>query len=269
MFLFGKVNYIYQNNAIYFSEEIKENQIDELILHECIHFLQDARNIDGSLNRIGLCHFSEFKVTGLGLNEAAVQYIASQACGKEVQKIEQDDLFYVTLNQKYYPLLTSVFLLLTYLLPEEYLVDCTINSRQNFQEYLWNMFEEDTQKILNQFDMLLDLELRIKQRKKTRQKKVNQYKQLQALIVFSYFSKIVKYTDSIEQLEKERAKLDRLQEIIQKNHIYERQKIEIEELFDQKLSKLYKQKNRLAMMVISQNKLTRFFQKIVSYLTEK
>ena len=39
----SKVNYIYENNSIYIDEEINIDTVNEQIMHECIHYLQDKK----------------------------------------------------------------------------------------------------------------------------------------------------------------------------------------------------------------------------------
>ena len=41
----SKVDYIYEDNSIYFDEEMNLSKINEQMLHECIHYLQDNRDI--------------------------------------------------------------------------------------------------------------------------------------------------------------------------------------------------------------------------------
>ena len=41
------VNYIYQNKSIYFSEEKDLKKVDETVIHECLHKLQDKRSKNG------------------------------------------------------------------------------------------------------------------------------------------------------------------------------------------------------------------------------
>ena len=43
----ANVNYIYENNAIYFAERIDLNNISDKVVHECIHYVQDVRNEKG------------------------------------------------------------------------------------------------------------------------------------------------------------------------------------------------------------------------------
>ena len=50
----SRVNYIYEDNSIYFDEELNLNKLSDQMIHECIHYLQDYRNMRGNLDKIGL-----------------------------------------------------------------------------------------------------------------------------------------------------------------------------------------------------------------------
>ena len=66
--------YISDSNSIYFNEDLNFTSIPDVAMHECIHFLQDGR-LNGKNSFVGLTSFS----SGLALNEAAVQLMASEA----------------------------------------------------------------------------------------------------------------------------------------------------------------------------------------------
>ena len=70
--------YFYKNNSIYFSSDINLEDLNTLAVHECLHFIQEVTNKHGKLLRLGLYDLEKGH-SGLGLNEAAVQYMASIA----------------------------------------------------------------------------------------------------------------------------------------------------------------------------------------------
>ena len=74
----AEANYFYKNTSIYFNEHIQDEDLEEFAIHECIHYLQEVKDKRNSLIRMGLCDYTEFKIYGLGLNEAAVQLMASK-----------------------------------------------------------------------------------------------------------------------------------------------------------------------------------------------
>ena len=78
----SEANYFYKNTSIYFNEKIDIDDIEEFAVHECIHYIQEIKDKKNNLIRMGLCDHSDFKVYGLGLNEASVQLMASKVIGR-------------------------------------------------------------------------------------------------------------------------------------------------------------------------------------------
>ena len=74
----SEATYFYKNSAIYFNEHIPAEDIEEFAVHECIHHIQEVKDKKNYLIRMGLCDYTEFKIYGLALNEAAVQLMASK-----------------------------------------------------------------------------------------------------------------------------------------------------------------------------------------------
>ena len=71
----GKVNYFHKNKTIYFDRNLNLENLNENIIHECIHYLQDKRE---KSNRMGLCTFEKYKVRGMALNEIGISYISNK-----------------------------------------------------------------------------------------------------------------------------------------------------------------------------------------------
>lgn len=267
-----KVNYFYKDKAIYFNKEVDYQKIGEATLHECLHFLQDSRNINGELNRLGLCRFSEFRVSGLGLNEGATQYIASVANGGECHKaIRSGDSFFTfyTVNENYYPLLTSIFKQLLVLLGEERLIESTVNGRADFNDYFLNLFEENTNKLLTKMDDLMEMENA--QKEIPEEAKILTYLDIQDLILTTYFSKASKYADTLEEIEQEKGKLENLQKILGKTDNKNSEAIceEMNRTLNHRYIQISRQKSKNSLVVFYQSKIMKFLQRILSYLGEK
>ena len=77
----AEANYFYKNSSIYFNEHIQDDDLEEFAIHECIHYLQEVKDKKNYLIKMGLCDYTEFKIYGLGLNEASVQLMASKVNG--------------------------------------------------------------------------------------------------------------------------------------------------------------------------------------------
>lgn len=136
----AEANYFYKNSSIYFNEHIPEEDLEEFAIHECIHHIQEVKDKKNYLIRMGLCDYTEFKIYGLGLNEAAVQLMASKVIGIEKESVKYFGINFSTSSPSYYPLECCLVEQLAYLIGEDVLFESTINSNDNFK----NKFAEAT-----------------------------------------------------------------------------------------------------------------------------
>ena len=91
--------YVANSNAIYFNENLDFASIPDVAMHECIHFLQEGRLLNKD-SFVGLTSFS----SGLALNEAAVQLMASEANMADISEEKYFDISIKTISPNYYPL---------------------------------------------------------------------------------------------------------------------------------------------------------------------
>lgn len=136
----SEANYFYKNTSIYFNEKIDIADIEEFAVHECIHYIQEIKDKKNNLIRMGLCDHSDFKVYGLGLNEASVQLMASKVIGIKNDFVKYFGISFETNSPSYYPLECCLANQLAYLIGEDILFESTINSNDNFK----NKFIEST-----------------------------------------------------------------------------------------------------------------------------
>ena len=136
----AEANYFYKNSSIYFNEHIQDEDLEEFAVHECIHYIQEVKDKKNYLIRMGLCDHSDFKVYGLGLNEASVQLMASKVIGIKNDFVKYFGISFETNSPSYYPLECCLANQLAYLIGEDILFESTINSNDNFK----NKFIEST-----------------------------------------------------------------------------------------------------------------------------
>ena len=129
-----KAKYFYKNSSIYFDENIDLDNINNSILHECIHAIQDYRDNKNNLLRLGLCDFMDTKLPGMGLNEAAVQLLTTH-CLKAPKSLEKYyGISLSTTSPEYYPLECSLIMQMAYITGINYLYDSTLFSNTNFED---------------------------------------------------------------------------------------------------------------------------------------
>lgn len=64
----SEANYFYRNNSVYFNEHVNIDDLaslEEFSIHECIHSIQQVKNKNGKLLKLGLCDYSKPKTFGL------------------------------------------------------------------------------------------------------------------------------------------------------------------------------------------------------------
>lgn len=154
---YSKANYFYKNKSIYFNETCDLTIVDEFIVHECIHYIQDERNSDGSLYRMGLCEFDKFKVYGFALNEAVIQYMTSIALDKPKILKPIFDMELYTISDVYYPILCGLIFQIVYFTGEQSLIKSMLTNNDDFKIAFETIYGIDAFSFLrNHLDIMLD-----------------------------------------------------------------------------------------------------------------
>ena len=129
----SEANYFYKNTSIYFNEHISDEDLEEFAVHECIHYIQEIKDKRNYLLRMGLCDYTEFKIYGLGLNEASVQLMSSKINGIPKEYVKYFGISFETTSPSYYPLECCLVNQLAYLVGEDILFESTLKSNDNFK----------------------------------------------------------------------------------------------------------------------------------------
>lgn len=225
----SEANYFFKNTSIYFNENISDDDLEEFAIHECIHYIQEVKDKKNYLLRMGLCDYTEFKIYGLGLNEAAVQLMSSKVLGIPKEYVKYFNISFETNSPSYYPLECCLVNQLAYIVGEDILFESTLNSNNNFREKFIELTNyKSFMQIQNYIDDILSFEEEIiKINNKiiqidNRNKKVdnmiqkinslksnitNTFIKAQNLIVSSYFDKAFYSISNLEELENYRRKL--------------------------------------------------------------
>ena len=225
----AEANYFYKNTSIYFNEHIQDEDLEEFAIHECIHYLQEVKDKRNYLIRMGLCDYTEFKIYGLGLNEAAVQLMASKVNKIPKEFVKYFGISFETNSPSYYPLECCLVQQLAYITGEDVLFKSTLNSTDEFKEKFANLTTTKTfmaiqnaiDDILNAEEEIIKLNNRIagiddrNKRIDGMLKKIEELKheisltfmRTQNLIISSYFDKAFKEITNLEEVENYRRKL--------------------------------------------------------------
>lgn len=253
----AKVNYYYKNSSIYFKEDIDLSKLDEYILHEIIHKLQEKRDKHGNLVRIGICEVNSFNVKGMGLNEGAIQHIISKALNNDEKEI---NIYGIELKSRsnYYPLLSNLIKQLELLLGEEKLIESTLIGNEEFKiQIIDNLGFGEYKKIEKNMNQILKNTIF-----KNFEVIKNIYIETQNLIYTSYFNNIIKRVQSIDEIEEINEKIVLYKEVIGTTENYS-DFDEFSKEFQQKIEYKKKEiKEKTSLMVIRSNLFFNIIRKI-------
>lgn len=130
---YSSANYIYQNFSIYISKSTNLDNPDIYFMHELMHYLQDSRHYNGDLHRMGLCHFNTLKISGLALNEAAIQYVVSRINNEHFEKMHCFGIDLCTYSKNYYPILSNLLIQITHIFDESYIIKSLFRNDHSFE----------------------------------------------------------------------------------------------------------------------------------------
>ena len=130
----AEANYFYKNTSIYFNKNIAFEDLEEFAVHECIHYLQEIKDNKENLIRMGLCDYTELKVYGLALNEAAVQLMASKVTEIPYESVKYFGIDFSTSSPSYYPLECCLVEQMAYITGEDTLFKSTLFSDDDFKK---------------------------------------------------------------------------------------------------------------------------------------
>jgi hypothetical protein len=149
--------YFYKDNSIFFNETFDINEMSTLAIHECIHCIQELRDSNNNLSKMGL--YNPSSNAGLAINEAAVQLMASEA---NIMDITNETYYGISLNTispNYYPLECALLNQIAYFTGTYPLFHSTLNSNDVFKNtFILKSDKKTYYTILKNFDKLLLLE---------------------------------------------------------------------------------------------------------------
>lgn len=155
----SSAKYYYKNSSIYFNENIDFSNIDTYAMHECIHYLQEFKDNKNNLMQMGLCNFSNSKLPGMALNEAAVQLMSSKALNIHPDVVKYFDIDLPTCSPSHYALECNLINQMAYITGDYVLYNSTLYSNDNFKnEFISLTSIKNFNFIQNNMDKLLRLE---------------------------------------------------------------------------------------------------------------
>ena len=149
--------YVFKSGCIYFNDELSLDEMSNVAVHECIHCIQHAYSKDSILSSIGLS--DKVTNTGLALNEAVVQLMASEANKCKAQEETYYGISIKTISPNYYPLECTLATELAYFVGTFPLYHSTIYGDDIFKNtFILKTSKQTYSTLVKNFDKLLSLE---------------------------------------------------------------------------------------------------------------
>lgn len=149
--------YFYKDNSIYFNEDVNFEDLSVFAMHECIHFIQELRDSNNKLIKMGF--YNPHTHLGVGLNEAAVQLMACEANMSDATSETYFNININTISPDCYPLECTLVNEIAYFTGTYPLYHSALNSNDVFK----NTFIVKTNKktystVMRNLDRLMELE---------------------------------------------------------------------------------------------------------------
>lgn len=153
----AQAKYFSKNNSIYFSDTMDLENLDTLVIHECIHAIQEVKNTNGKLLKLGLYDVTSGK--GQGINEAAVQLMATKVSDLQADTVKYYNLDFSTPSPLFYPIETALINQMAYFTGSYPLFHSTLFSNQVFKNtFIAKCNEKTYQTIETNFDLIIHYE---------------------------------------------------------------------------------------------------------------
>lgn len=286
---FAEATYFYKNSSMYFKQGLKLDEMEIFAVHEFIHYLQEIKDKKGRLLRLGLCDFDDIKACGMGLNEGAVQLMASKANNSEEEIVKYYGISLPTTSPSYYPVLCNLVKQMAYVAGEASLYDSTFYGSDKFKETFSNLCGLDNfLKIQSNLDKIMETEEKAiklnnklmsdncegmkaqkvaKKIEKCKDKIKNLFFETQNLIYSSYFNMQFSKISTTADIDEYRLKLYNYKNYMGISDNYS----DFNEFYINKMMDLDNKyeniMNNTDLAVVSHSKIARFFRKIRSILS--
>ena len=151
--------YYYKNSSIYLSDKLNLNNLDQCVIHECIHALQTKTDEKNNIINFGLCNMNKSKTPGMALNEAAVQLIAENCVNSKKENVKYYGLDFSTISPNYYPLQCAILEQVSYIIGKSALIYSTFTGEKYFQNAFSNLTNKKCFDVLQKnLDVIMNLE---------------------------------------------------------------------------------------------------------------
>ena len=151
--------YFYKNSSIYFSDCSDLKNLNEVVIHECLHALQAEIDTNNNLVKLGLCDFTDSKLSGMALNEAAVQLMTMKCVKAKFDTVKYFDIELPSNSPNYYALECNLLRQMAFITGERALYNSTLHGNDEFKnKFISLTSKKDYEIIKNNINYIMYLE---------------------------------------------------------------------------------------------------------------
>lgn len=246
------IEHYYNNGTIYLSNKIYTNSINEVLVIEFLHFLQEGKEQSCFLE---------------SLNKFVTKLLTQEL--KERMNIF--GIFLSSLIEGDYALLVNLVMQIDFLLGKKELVQTIINKTNDYFTLINKVFNSNTEKLITDFKKLHYLEIEYKKTDdlyKIEQEIKELYFNIQNYIMKSYFYYAVTNISNEEDIEKIKEKLEEIKNyrgVVEEDKFYEECYYKITEKLNKKEKEYNKRNSKNALAIIYNNKIVALIKRILSF----
>ena len=246
------MSHYYSNGVIYFSNKIHTNSINEVLVIEYLHFLQDGRE--------QTC-FQE------SLNNFAAKLLTQEL----KERMNVFGIFLTSLIEGDYALLVNQNMLIDFLVDKKEFVETVINNKDEYYVLINKISNGNINRLTGDFRKLYYLVLDYKTTDdlyKIEQEIREMYFSIQNYIMKFYFYYMTIHITDEEEVQEIKQKLEALKNyrgVIEEDKFYEEGCQKIVESLNKKEKQLKKKNSKNALAIIYKNRLIAFIKKLLSF----
>ena len=242
----------YFENTIYLSNKMYTNAINEELVIEYLHYLQDGKIINA---------FNE-----------AVNYFAVKLLMQDLkERMNEFGIFFTSLIEGRFALLVNLIMQIDFLIGRKEFIQSIINNKTDYYDKINNISNGNISRLVKDFDKLISLEEEYTSTDdivKIKEEIVGLYFEIQNYIMKFYFYYSTIHITEEDEIEPVREKLNGLQNyrgVIVEDKYYVETSSKILERLNNKEKEFKKKNSKGALAIIYENKFLNFIKKILSF----
>lgn len=246
------MSHYYANGVIYFSNKIHTNSINEVLVMEYLHFLQDGRE--------QTC-----------FHEALNNFAAKLLTQELKERMNVFGIFLSSLIEGDYALLVNLIMQIDFFVGRKEFVETVINNKDDYYVLINRISNGNIERLTTDFSKLYYLIIDYKTTDdlyKVEQEIKEMYFSIQNYIMKFYFYYTAIHAEDEDEIQEARQKLEELKNyrgVVEADKFYEEAYKKVSESLDKKEKQFKKKNSKNALAIIYKNRLIAFIKKLLSF----